>query len=84
MNLNIRMALILGAAVLAITAFGVTGYKIYNYGKETALEDVRKNNNKLGNAAEEGAIDYDACLARKRMWDWQHNRCGGNAPSGGN
>jgi hypothetical protein len=72
----------LGLFALLIMAYVI--HNVFNYGRDTALEGVRKNNERLGTEADKAALDYDDCMRANRMWDWRNNRCGGNAPNGGN
>lgn len=51
---------------------------------DEALEGVRKNNEKAGQAAEGGALEYDDCRRAGRVWDFGNDRCGRNAPNNGN
>lgn len=77
--------IIAGVVVLALAS--TLGYVIHRERQDAAqeaLENVRKNNEKLGKAAESGALDYNACRDAGRLWNYRDSRCGGFAPYRGN
>jgi len=78
---------LIGIGVVVLLLIAAAGYVIHTQRQDAAddaLEGVRQNNDKLGQAAEGAAIDYDDCRRADRLWDYERGRCGGAAKGGRN
>jgi hypothetical protein len=74
---------LIGIGAIVLVLISVAGYIIHRERQdatEDALEGVRQNNERLANEAEQGALDYDDCKSAGRVWNYERNKCGGNAP----
>lgn len=78
------MTLKLSAIIFGIVLLVGIAVAVIKWNRDDAANDareaVRRNNDKLGQAAEGGAIDYDDCMRAGRMWDFGRSRCGRTAP----
>lgn len=61
--------------VAAIVAVGLLLYSAREQGRNSALEDVKDQNNDASTRANETVLDYDACIDAGGLWNFGTGKC---------